>query len=862
MTRPILADTDAERPARRLAGTLETAAFVLLLACVASRAFLAEMPYRTSSLRMPVAAVGASEEPRADRSELARVTFAVLLLAAGGLWILAGAVDGRLVVRCGWLAAPILVFAVLSFVSAVHASDKRSALDAWIEQVSLLAGAFLAAQLCGRRGRFATLAVVLAAVGGALAVKGIWQVFVEVPDRIADFEMYQAERLRQVGAAPDSPKAALFEARLRGRTPFGYFALANLFASMLIVLFLAGAGLAAGKFAAALRLRKLDKTPRQKGEIHLPTLAAVLTAGAAALVAAVLLLTRSRGGIVSAAVAFCGAAAALIFRRRLAAHWRRAMIGAALVLVLGVAGTVAFGVARDRLPTRTMTFRWYYWTASAEIVRDHPLWGVGPGNFSTAYLQYRRAEGEESVKAPHNVVMHSLSQFGLPGGACYLLVVLGVLVGACRPRKKDVDAGPDLSARPTGRGVLLTLLAVAVAPLIARLAFADHASDAYLLLFETVFPVMALAVMLVLFAWWGQASGRSDAPMSAVRVALAAGAVGFVLHNMVGFALWAPGAATVFWIAAGACLAGGRGRSVPGVLRRPAAVAAVAVVAAAVVLLYLPVSRRTSLADRMLASYRAGAARRAADLAVQAAITDRLDPIAAADAARMILASCRPGGEVHARLQAAETYAQEAHKRDPDNYAHARLAGAAAWYVACPDAFNYARATPAGDIEDAAAELERRLSESAGDPILLNALAAIRHAQGDYAEAVLLLERAAAVDPRSATLRVRLGNAAWRAGQPDKARAAWKRAGALAPAGEPVDRALALMDRAVKLNPMDFRLRIELAGMLCSAGRPRECLEQVRTAEQVESRLLSGSVEKFTPAERKQIEALRARSRG
>jgi hypothetical protein len=73
--------------------------------------------------------------------------------------------------------------------------------------------------------------------------------------------------------------------------------------------------------------------------------------------------------------------------------------------------------------------------------------------------------------------------------------------------------------------------------------------------------------------------------------------------------------------------------------------------------------------------------------------------------------------------------------------------------------------------------------------------------------------------------------------------------------------ALDHMMRAVELNPNDARLRVAYARMLLSAGRGGECAAQFDAAERIESQLLPGSIEKFKPLERREIEALRGEAR-
>ncbi|MCK4602465.1 MAG: O-antigen ligase family protein, partial [Phycisphaerae bacterium] len=433
------------------------------------------------------------------------------------------------------------------------------------------------------------LLVVLAGVGATLAVKGFYQFLAEVPDRVNLFEVNPAEQLAHIGTTPGTVKARLFEARLRDPAPFGFFALANLFASLLIVLLAAAGGLAADKLTAALRNRTAAAAGRKRGEIHLPTLAAALSIIVAVAVAVVLLLTRSRGAIVAAAVALPAAVAGYLLRDRIARHWRRGVLAAACAFLLGLAAVVAYGCKYDRLPTRTMTFRWYYWTASARIVGDNPVFGVGPGNFPAAYLRYRRPAAEEAVKMPHNVLAHAATQYGLPGGALYLAIIAYVLVGMCRPRKSD-ELDEDLPVAHR-LGLVRTGVLLVAAVVAARLLFGGAGSDPYMIVLEVALPAGVLCAALAVAAW----TGGLEAPRSASRIALACGAAAFVLHNMVTFSLWIPATALVFWTAAGASLArtGSKARRLSAA-RWPIAAAGVAAVVAAVAVFWLPVYRKTA----------------------------------------------------------------------------------------------------------------------------------------------------------------------------------------------------------------------------------------------------------------------------
>ncbi len=663
--------------AGRTARATDPAALLILLVCLVARVHLPEVPFRTSNLSWAVAAFARgdnSHDLATVRAEPGRIAFAVLTLAAVAVWLIGRAAAGDLRIRHGWLGLLILAFTGLGLAAALAASDKRSALDAWVEQSSLLAGGFLVAQLCGDRRRFRLVVVVLAGLAAALAVKGFWQLGVEIPARVAAFEEDPARFLAAQGIEPATPNAEMFAARVRDSSLSGYFPLANVFGSMLIVLLAAAAGLAGAKLAAARRAVPVWRRTARRGEVHLPTVAAVIAAGTALPVAAALLLAHSRGAILAAGAGGAAAAAVLVFRRRLARHRRKALAAAACVVLLAAAGVVAYGLRRDRLPTRTMTFRWYYWTASAEIIGERPLLGVGPANFASAYLRHRRPSAEEAVKMPHNVLLHAAAEYGLPGGACYVAVLIGMLVVASRPGAANEAEVAGPRARPARRAAVIALLAGGA--IAARALLADASAGAEAMLIDAVLPGAVLAVALVAAWWSGGGANAFVAP--AARVALVCGAAAFVLHNTVSLSLWMPGAAMVFWVAAGACAgqAPGREHRLSGA-RWAAAAGGVAALTAAIALLLWPVWRRSRLTEQLTAALARGDLAAALAYEASAVGADPIDPLAPADAAKVLrlAATVAPTPRAAAGYQTrALELAREAIQRDPENSGRFRSA--------------------------------------------------------------------------------------------------------------------------------------------------------------------------------------------
>ena len=80
----------------------------------------------------------------------------------------------------------------------------------------------------------------------------------------------------------------------------------------------------------------------------------------------------------------------LCFRNRLKDYKKTILIVCALSAIAGGLAIVWYGLAHGRLPGgNSMLVRWQYWRESAKMYADHPLTGVGPGNFAHFYTHYK-----------------------------------------------------------------------------------------------------------------------------------------------------------------------------------------------------------------------------------------------------------------------------------------------------------------------------------------------------------------------------------------------------------------------------------------------------------------------------------------
>ena len=94
--------------------------------------------------------------------------------------------------------------------------------------------------------------------------------------------------------------------------------------------------------------------------------------------------------------------------------WFAAAIAAAVVWVVADKFTRVYDPVL--YPNRDTSNRFYWWKSAALMFRDHPWFGVGPGNFPAAYLAYK-VGGKENTLFVHSAPLTWLAETGMVGFA-------------------------------------------------------------------------------------------------------------------------------------------------------------------------------------------------------------------------------------------------------------------------------------------------------------------------------------------------------------------------------------------------------------------------------------------------------------
>ncbi len=308
-----------------------------------------------------------------------------------------GAACAILLAAAGWLAwlsaegAPLLPAWTVGLLPVAVATLALSSCRARAFDEAGLASTLVLAALLGkaiasdRRGR-EVVAGVLVVLGCIAAVLAVLQAHVT----------YRQE-LQGLLEAP-GPVSPYVLARLRDGRPAGPFTLPAALA---------------GFFALTLPLTLFEARSLTDRGMRGALVAAALLQSYA------LFLTRSVGGLAATAVSLSLSLPFLAARRRL-------ILFAAVALVVLAVGVHFLHARRQEVSAPggdPFLLRAGNWRAAAGMIRDHPLFGTGPGSFGTFYPRYMRP-GMNETRYAHNSYLQVIAGWG----AWAIVPLLGFLL--------------------------------------------------------------------------------------------------------------------------------------------------------------------------------------------------------------------------------------------------------------------------------------------------------------------------------------------------------------------------------------------------------------------------------------------------
>jgi hypothetical protein len=482
------------------------------------------------------------------------LTLTGLMVAALLLWLVRSLWRGPLHYRVTGIEIGLGLFILGGVVSGWAASDKRLAISQTMILLGPIIMAVLLVQLLDSAARIRAVLLVLGALGILSAYQCAEQYAISNEITIEQYEKAPELLLEPLGIEPGTFQHFLFEHRLYSRGVRGFFTTSNSAASFALL-----AAFAA--FALLLMRRNTLSDSNASRRRLLP-----YTGIGLAIVVIGLFLTQSKGGILGFLAAGALFGLWFVLRPWLAAHRRRALLLFGTLTVVGfvvaVSATISYGMKHGRLPGgNSMLVRWQYWRASAQMVADHPLTGVGPGNFAHVYPKYKPAAALESVADPHDFPLSLLAQYGPLGLLGFLAMIFVPLWGSTVPGKEPDPTDTHGPSSRSGRLAVTMLAVTALTMLLVRpfLVPPSSGGDGALVLYQIVVlyvaPAAAYLIGFVLLA--APLKPRTAFPRgwewTPITAALACAILGVLLHNLIDFAIFEPGVWTAFWIVV-ACL--------------------------------------------------------------------------------------------------------------------------------------------------------------------------------------------------------------------------------------------------------------------------------------------------------------------
>ncbi|REK09480.1 MAG: O-antigen ligase domain-containing protein [Planctomycetota bacterium] len=375
---------------------------------------------------------------------------------------------------------------------------------------------------------------IMIALAVALSLYGFYQVAVELPAERAAYAENPDEVLRSLGQwyPPGSPERARFEDRLASTEPLATFALTNSLAGVLAPWLIVLLGVSWGMLQA--RLAGTDPG-------RMPTAALLRAAGLLICIAALLVcvvLSKSRSAYVALAAGLVMLPFALDSFRRLFA-WR-AIAALALVFVAAFGYAVATGGVDAEVLTeasKSLEYRVQYWEATLDMIAEHPIVGVAPGNFQNYYTQYKLPEASEEIRDPHNFLLETWATGGTL--AFFALIVLLAAFG-WQTWQTPSAVADDATERSAANDALRLSLGGAAAG--ALFAFVIGGPFGFSMTLGQLVGIVASGGLTIAILWPWINSGTLPPRLPAVALLV------LVIHLLAAGGFTFPGVAGTFWL--------------------------------------------------------------------------------------------------------------------------------------------------------------------------------------------------------------------------------------------------------------------------------------------------------------------------
>lgn len=529
-------------------------AFGLALALVIARGLMLEVPRETiaSSVGGPGAATSVF---------LSWLTWVPMLLI-----LIRRVVDPTYSLRFRWAHVFFTLLGTWTLLSVIWAGDRWLAL---IGALQIIAGASLfwaMSQLVRRPDHLRVVVGVCVGLLLANVAQGVLYRFIDLPDLQNFFQQNKSQILTENGWNPGEFVALRFEQKLMAGEMLGFNASANTLGAIVVMLAL---------ITLAAAMQRLEDRDDQ-GWFGLMLLIALSSAY-------LLAYTGSKASWAALALGIVALAIWRAARGWLVAHHVLVFAVALAGIALASVSITAVGLSTGGLPEDSLNFRWRYWVAAWASVAEHPLLGVGWGNFASAFLEHRLPVSAEEINDPHNFMVRWASELGIVG------LVLGTawLIGWFWHTSK-LSFSSAFPSKLRVKSVLWVGLAAFALSLFAvnwsQISDPDHFYAALLEILRRVLlcglATIGIGILCVRGAEHREVDSR-PAPWLAAGVVV--GVLVFLLQSSIDIALFQPGPFMLCVLLLGASL----GVSIPDGVRRFRVWSAVGLIATSLAMLVL-----------------------------------------------------------------------------------------------------------------------------------------------------------------------------------------------------------------------------------------------------------------------------------
>ncbi len=507
---------------------LATSALFIILCVIALRPLVSESyDASPSSITQAISQVS-------DPSPLRTIIFDLSILLATLLWLVGRTVGKKSDYRKTGLEWGLLLLTIAGIISCCFAGNKRLAINATIDWLCLPVMTIALVNLLRSQGQRQLLLAVIVATACAQTAQCLEQSLIGNADTWAHYESIKESFWATQGISLDNPTVTLFESRIKANEAQGFLPHSNVTGSyMVLALFLAIGGLwqrwRNGGFTFA---------PLRSSGLLLLTLA----------IGAGVVTTHSLGAYVSAVVGLLLMVGLIRWSKLVSVNKMKILWASWASFIVAVIATVSHGLYHNSFPHMSLTFRWQYWKASAKLIRDYFLTGVGRENFGRHYLQYKSIQSPEEISNPHNLFVQATAEWGILGLASILAMLVGVtyLIARSNNPQSTMTLKPQ-QASPAPRWWLWGIgLGLVVA--ILRIPMLGT-TDINFIYYATVITTSSWLLGFSCMAHLAVHTDSGSRPNHFITTAILAGLFAFLLHDMINFAMFVPASATTFFAA-------------------------------------------------------------------------------------------------------------------------------------------------------------------------------------------------------------------------------------------------------------------------------------------------------------------------